>query len=293
MWIKRVSDYSNKNMFMKNHILILLILLTVSVCYGQSNNSLNQQIKTFEDSIDVIQIKTDSIFYSNQIISLLKLQKDSFNRFSIEFGYSYSDLRTTSSFAKSKNAVAAINGGFFNMNSGESVTYFEVNDTIISKTRNADLKWGITDSLMNGAIVVTNDFKIMLQPANSEQFYESSKQESAVLVTGPLLLLNSVVLKLPYMKFVNNRHPRTCLCQTKESVVFITIDGRNEQAEGMSLIEAQKFLLTLGCIDAINLDGGGSTTMWVQDKGVVNFPSDESGERPVSNVLLITNKNNH
>lgn len=293
MWIKRVSDYSNKNMFMKNHILILLILLTVSVCYGQSNNSLNQQIKTFEDSIDVIQIKTDSIFYSNQIISLLKLQKDSFNRFSIEFGYSYSDLRTTSSFAKSKNAVAAINGGFFNMDSGESVTYFEVNDTIISKTRNADLKWGITDSLMNGAIVVTNDFKIMLQPANSEQFYESSKQESAVLVTGPLLLLNSVVLKLPNMKFVNKRHPRTCLCETKESVVFITIDGRKKEAEGMSLIEAQKFLLTIGCIDAINLDGGGSTTMWFQDIGIVNFPSDKSGERPVSNVLLITNKNNH
>lgn len=278
---------------MKNHILILLILLTVSVCYGQNNNSLNQQIKTFEDSIDVIQIKTDSIFYSNQIISLLKLQKDSFNRFSIEFGYSYSDLRTTSSFAKSKNAVAAINGGFFNMDSGESVTYFEVNDTIISKTRNADLKWGITDSLMNGAIVITNDFKIMLQPANSEQFYESSKQESAVLVTGPLLLLNSVVLKLPNMKFVNKRHPRTCLCETKESVVFITIDGRKKEAEGMSLIEAQKFLLTIGCIDAINLDGGGSTTMWFQDIGIVNFPSDKSGERPVSNVLLITNKNNH
>ena len=259
-------------MFMKNHILILLILLTVSECYGQSNNSLNQQIKTFEDSIDVIQIKTDSIFYSNQIISLLKLQKDSFDRFSIEFGYSYSDLRTTSSFAKSKNAVAAINGGFFNMDSGESVTYFEVNDTIISKTRNADLKWGITDSLMNGAIVVTKDFKITLQPANSEQFYESSKQESAVLVTGPLLLLNSVVLKLPNMKFVNKRHPRTCLCETKESVVFITIDGRKKEAEGMSLIEAQKFLLTIGCIDAINLDGEGSTTMWLQDIGIINFP---------------------
>ena len=58
----------------------------------------------------------------------------------------------------------------------------------------------------------------------------------------------------------------------------------------MSLIEAQKFLLTIGCIDAINLDGGGSTTMWVQDKGVVNSPSDISGERRVSNALLITNK---
>ncbi len=272
---------------------MLLVLLSMSVCYGQSKNSLNRQIKTSEDSIDVIQIKTDSIFNSNQIINLLILQKDALSKFNIEFGYSYSDLRTTSSFAKSENAVAAINGGFFNMDSGGSVTYFEINDTVISRTRNANLKWGVTDSLMNGAIVVMNDFKIMLQPANSEQFYESSKQESAVLITGPLLLSNSEVLKLPNMKFVNKRHPRTCLCETKKSMVFVTIDGRKKEAEGMSLIEAQQFLLTIGCIDAINLDGGGSTTMWVQDKGVVNFPSDKSGERPVSNALLITNKNDH
>ena len=81
-----------------------------------------------------------------------------------------------------------------------------------------------------GRSFLTKDFEITLQPANSEQFYESSKQESAVLVTGPLLLLNSEVLKLPNMKFVNNRHPRTCLCETKESVVFITIDGRKKRS---------------------------------------------------------------
>ena len=274
----------------KSHISILLILLTISVGYGQSNNFLNQRIKASEDSIGFIQIKTDSIFNSKQVISLLILQKNFINRFSIKFSYSHSDLRTTSSFAKSENAVAAINGGFFNMNSGGSVTYFEIQDTVISRTRDPDLKWGIADSIMNGAIVIKNDFNITIQPANSEQFYESSKQESAVLVTGPLLLLNSEVMKLPNMKFVSNRNPRTCLCVSKESVVFITIDGRKNEAEGMSLIETQKFLLTIGCIDAINLDGGGSTTMWTKNKGIVNFPSDKSGERPVSNALLIINK---
>ena len=79
---------------------------------------------------------------------------------------------------------------------------------------------------------------------------------------------------------------------TNESVIFITIDGRNTEAEGMSLIEAQKFLLNLGCVNAINLDGGGSTTMWSKEKSIVNFPSDELSKRPVSNALLIV-KNNH
>jgi exopolysaccharide biosynthesis protein len=55
----------------------------------------------------------------------------------------------------------------------------------------------------------------------------------------------------------------------------------------MSLPEVQSFLQDLGCIDAINLDGGGSTTLWINGKGVVNFPSDSTGERPVANAILI------
>ncbi len=289
MDIQNVGDYK-KNMLKIHHISFLLILLTFSVGFGQSKNFLDQERKISKDSIDFIQIKTDSIFDSNQIISLLIFKKSSFDRFNIKFSYSNSALRTTSSFGQSENAVAAINGSFFDMDSGGSVTYFEINDSVISRAKNPNLKWGIPDSVINGAIVITNDFRIIIQQANSDQFYEVSKQESAVLVSGPLLIFNSEIMKLPNMKFVNNRHPRTCMCMSKESVVFITIDGRNKEAEGMSLIEAQTFLLNIGCVDAINLDGGGSTTMWIQDKGIVNFPSDKLGERPVSNAILIINK---
>ena len=79
---------------------------------------------------------------------------------------------------------------------------------------------------------------------------------------------------------------------TDDSIKFITIDGRSSKAQGMSLPELQEYLKSLGCIDAINMDGGGSTTMWIKDKGVVNFPSDKSGERPVSNTILIINEPN-
>lgn len=271
---------------------LILIFFTFFTSFGQNKNVLNQERKTFKDSISFNQLKTDTIFNSKQIISLLSFQKNSYDRFRVEFGYSNAELRTTSSFGKSKNALAAINGSFFDMDNGGSVTYFEVNDNVINRNRPFDLKWAKSDSIINGAIVISNDFKIMIQPANSEQFYEQSKQEKAVLVTGPLLLFNSEIIKLPNMDLVNKRHPRTCLCETNESVIFITIDGRNTEAEGMNLIEAQKFLLNIGCVDAINLDGGGSTTMWTKEKSIVNFPSDELRERPVSNALLII-KNNH
>lgn len=270
-----------------NQLSLVFIFLTIYASQGQNKSFLNQRGKIPTDSIGFIQIKTDTLFNSKQIISLLTLQKNNFDRFRIEFGYSNLDLRKTSSFGKNTNAVAAINGSFFDVDNGGGVTYFEINDSVINRNRPSNLKWAKSDSIINGAILISNNFKIKIQPANSEQFYEQSKQEEAVLITGPLLLFNSEIIKLPNMDLVNNRHPRTCLCETKESVIFITIDGRNKEAEGMNLFEAQNFLLNIGCVDAINLDGGGSTTMWTKEKGIVNFPSDSLGERPVSNTLLI------
>ena len=279
-------------MQMKNQVSILLITLTIFVNYGQQKNETITQIKPIENVIQFKQIKTDTLFNSNQIISLLVLQNNAFNNYNIEFGYHNLELKTTSSLAKEKNAVAAINGGFFNMDSGGSVTYFEVNDTVVNKTRDPNKKWGISKSLMNGAIIIENNFQITIQAAKPEQLYETSKQESGVLITGPLLLLNSEKLKMPNSKFVTNRHPRTCLCETEKSVIFITVDGRQKEAQGMSLFEVQEFLKYIGCKNAINLDGGGSTTMWTQNKGIVNFPSDKTGERPIANALLILNKSN-
>jgi exopolysaccharide biosynthesis protein len=74
--------------------------------------------------------------------------------------------------------------------------------------------------------------------------------------------------------------------------LLITIDGRNEEAQGMTLYELSRLMKALKCEDAINLDGGGSTTMWIAKKGVVNHPSDNKifdaqGERNIANVLLV------
>jgi exopolysaccharide biosynthesis protein len=77
--------------------------------------------------------------------------------------------------------------------------------------------------------------------------------------------------------------------------LFITIDGRDDNAAGMNLFELRNFLRWMKACDAINLDGGGSTTLWIYnqpDNGVVNYPSDNKvwdhlGERKVANVLLV------
>ncbi|MGN0189559.1 MAG: phosphodiester glycosidase family protein, partial [Candidatus Cryptobacteroides sp.] len=76
-------------------------------------------------------------------------------------------------------------------------------------------------------------------------------------------------------------------------IYFIVIDGRfPEDAVGMTIGQTAELCRMLGLKDAINLDGGGSSTMWIKDRGVVSHPYDNKkfdheGERVVPNVILI------
>ncbi|MBQ5396969.1 MAG: phosphodiester glycosidase family protein, partial [Alistipes sp.] len=79
-------------------------------------------------------------------------------------------------------------------------------------------------------------------------------------------------------------------------VVFITVDGRSAgNADGVSIPELAYLVKILGGYDAINLDGGGSTTLWLKDapdNGVLNYPTDNklfdhAGERSVSNIFYV------
>ncbi|MBX7053582.1 MAG: phosphodiester glycosidase family protein [Pyrinomonadaceae bacterium] len=88
--------------------------------------------------------------------------------------------------------------------------------------------------------------------------------------------------------FVETRHPRTAVAKLKDGkFLMITVDGRSEASGGIGLQDLAEYLLSLGAIDAMNLDGGGSTTMFVSGK-VVNQPSDKEGERKVSDAILVT-----
>jgi exopolysaccharide biosynthesis protein len=69
---------------------------------------------------------------------------------------------------------------------------------------------------------------------------------------------------------------------------MMTVDGRQPGVSvGMTLQELADYILSLGATDAMNLDGGGSTTMFLNGK-VVNTPSDKEGERKVSDAIVVT-----
>lgn len=87
--------------------------------------------------------------------------------------------------------------------------------------------------------------------------------------------------------FVETRHPRTAVAKLKDGkFLMVTVDGRQAKSIGMNLNELAALLLELGATDAMNLDGGGSTTMFLDGK-IVNKPSDKEGERKVSDAILV------
>ncbi len=83
------------------------------------------------------------------------------------------------------------------------------------------------------------------------------------------------------------RHPRTAIgWRTDSKLILLTVDGRQKQSVGMTIDELANLMIEFGCVEAMNLDGGGSTTMVVRGKAV-NRPSDATGERAVSDALLV------
>lgn len=89
--------------------------------------------------------------------------------------------------------------------------------------------------------------------------------------------------------FAETRHPRTAVAKLKDGkFLMMTVDGRQPGVSvGMTLQELAGYLLSLGAVDAMNLDGGGSTTMYLDGK-VVNMPSDKDGERKIGDAILVT-----
>jgi hypothetical protein len=90
-----------------------------------------------------------------------------------------------------------------------------------------------------------------------------------------------------YYGWVHKRNPRTFAgIDATGRTVLITADGRSTSSLGLGIAETAAVARSLGLRNAMNLDGGGSTTM-VQDGAVINVPSDATGERPVGDALVV------
>lgn len=88
--------------------------------------------------------------------------------------------------------------------------------------------------------------------------------------------------------FFRERAPRTAIGWTADGrILLVVVDGRQPgYSVGMTPFALSQFMLSVGAVDAANLDGGGSTTLSVRGL-LVNRPSDSAGERPVGSALVV------
>ncbi|TCD28612.1 phosphodiester glycosidase family protein [Pedobacter psychrodurus] len=232
--------------------------------------------------------KEKNLFGSSQFISIIEVKQRKRNRFSL--AYELQQKKTTSEFATEKHAVAAINGTFFDVKNGGSVDFIKSEGKIINENR---LLAGASRARHQQAALVIKNGRMRIEKWDGSADWEKQLDGEEVMLTGPLLVQQSREVSLDTAGFNVLRHPRSAIGLKKDNrILLITIDGRNQNSAGMSLFELRKILPWLECKDGINLDGGGSTTLWEHRDGVVNHPSDggkwsNENQRKVANVILL------
>ena len=187
----------------------------------------------------------------------------------------------------------------------------------ISKKRKADVTWLYTDSVqkkpyrLNYIIspksdsVGNPDMRYLVKnyiypgpdPAHGRiENFSRWKMQTAVgggpvlLQNGEIKITNNEELKFAG-KAINDKHPRTAMGYTSDNkLIILVVEGRNTgKAEGATLTQLAQVLKNLGCWEALNLDGGGSSCMLVNGKETIRV-SDASGQRPVPAVFIIRSR---
>lgn len=189
-----------------------------------------------------------------------------------------SGLETVSSMAKRNHATIAINGGYFktspegkNMPSGTLVIKGQV--------------FGVHNKQQALGIIQAGKFSIQLQ--NPKQYLRQNPDVS--MVSGIPLLVNKGKMVNTLLKrsspFYAKPHARTALGLKANGEIIIVM----VEALGMTLVELARFMETQGAQYALNLDGGGSSLLWIDGKEIREKYNLE-GSRVVSDALIFKKK---
>ena len=183
--------------------------------------------------------------------------------------------RTVTSFGTAVNAQAAVNGDFF------SFSTYSTNGPSMGN----GVAWGGND----GTYVAPIQFgpnRVAIPAHGGTGGVQPWARE---VVSGhPTLLVDGIRRDNNGDPLCTARHPRTALGfnADRTKLYLAVIDGRATNRIGMTCDEMVTLFTGLGAADAVNLDGGGSSAMWLAGTGTVNNPSDGQ-QRVVANHLAI------
>lgn len=244
-----------------------------------------------------VQLSNNEIFNSNQFVCILEILPQS----KVRLAFAHRPQRTlTSQIACANNALAAVNGSFFDMDKHNPICYLRIDGQQVGENTPQKSDTINRKYYQYATIVLDSLGRPLLIVPDSNRHWEETffdRTVSNVMTAGPMLIRNGkAVPQRDDRTFVTQRHNRTALgLKPDGTVLLFTVDGRMKQSNGMTLNELVQTMIWLGCTEAINLDGGGSTTLYLRgrpENGVVNYPTDNGrfdhkGERKVSNVIML------
>ena len=276
-------------------MLTLYCLTACSQMVDYSNDSLRVANAEWRiDSLEGFTLKRyhfgeGELFCSAQHLFVIEVPAHSPRR--LAFAYD-SVLTPVDTLARRREAFAAINGSFFDMDKGNPVCYLRIDGQLLGENT-PQKNDSVNRKYYQYATLTLGPTRLWVPDSN--RTWENILSNGDIMTAGPMLLRKGrYVPQRDDRTFVTKRHNRTALgLRPDGTTVLLVADGRfKDKAEGLTLPELERVMRWLGCTEAINLDGGGSSTMYIKDKGVVNYPSDNNrhdheGQRPVSNAILL------
>ena len=282
-------------------LLLLIGLLTSTLASGQSFLSLVPEIHRLEtgallpldkaSSVDGIFGEwTGTLFDSPQTVTFVRVTPTVYSTDILSAEGEQAD--STSALCTLHGAIAGINGSYFNMKELTHVTYVKDDGVIVGSATKKEL------FRVNGAFISWAD-RVAIESVDTTTIDESPWE---AIASGPILIDNGNVITysegIPKDDgFYNKRHPRSLIGTDADGYIWlVVVDGRSAgNAEGMTIAELTELAGMIGLTDALNLDGGGSSTLWIQSAGVLNYPCDNRtfdhfGQRIVPNVIAIRKK---
>lgn len=213
------------------------------------------------------------------------------------------ELTPVSVVAKKSDATIAINACFWNVKTVLPKTYVKSNGKVLSLTDTSCYPY------VNG-LVYLHDKEIDIAYSLAMPDYKGLVDGcDNIFASGPILIDDGKPYDYEYCrnteseelrllrKLCLRRHPRSVIGRDdKGNIYLVVVDGRAKgNAEGMTISELTALCRWIGMNEAVNLDGGGSSALWSNKHGIINYPSDNkrfdhAGERKVSSCIVVTKR---
>ena len=294
-------------MNMKRSFLIVAAMLLIFSATAQATDSEKlataprQELKLPNGAEGYVIVRAN-ILDSYQTISVIRYSPKHFKTTIVQ----PEKLTRLSATAKSINGDFGVNAGYWDVRIDQPSTFLKLDGKQIALTANFEKE------RVDGWVCVGKK-KVVLDYCKAGEEAKYAKKYKNILAAGPVLIDDGKAMDHDaYTKgMVDNaggkpvgafytytqRHPRTAIGTDKKGNVYlVVVDGRSKgNAEGVTISELTKVCEWLGMRDAINLDGGGSSSMWTAEEGTVSYPCrnkkfDHAGERRVSSCVVVNSK---